>query len=492
MAAVMTYKNLREFLTALEHKGDLRRIRHAVDPRLEITEICQRTLRRGGPALLFERPLNSDIPLLGNLFGTVERVAAGIGHDTIRELREVGMLLAFFKEPAWPSELSEVIKALPRFRKLLHLTPRVINNAPCQENRIDPDDVDLSMLPVQTCWPGDAGPLITWGLVITKGPCKDRQNIGIYRQQIISRNRVIMRWLPHRGGACDYRDWRQYNPGQPFPVAVAIGADPATLLAAVTPVPDTLSEYQFAGMLRNARSDVTACLSLPLQVPAAAEFVFEGHIMPGDEALEGPYADHTGYYNSQEKFPVFTIEKITHRNNPIYHSTYMGRSPYDEPSVLAMALNEMFIPLLQKQFPEIMDFYLPPEACSYRLAVVSIRKQYPGHARRIMFGIWSYLRQFTYTKFIIVTDDDINVRDWKDVIWAMTTRADPARDTVVIENTPVDYLDFASPVSGLGSKSGIDATNKWPGETNRQWGTPVLMSKDIIAHVDDIWEQLWN
>lgn len=488
----MPYKNLRDFLTDLEDRGDLKRIRHPVDTNLEMTEICYRTLRNGGPALLFENPGKSGIPVLANLFGTVQRVAAGIGRKSIEDLREIGQVLAFLKEPEWPGELSVALEKFPSFKKLLHLTPRVIRTAPCQEHIMEKDEIDLTNLPIQTCWPGDAGPLITWGLVITKGPYKDRQNIGIYRQQVISRNKVIMRWLPHRGGALDFRDWRETNKGQRFPIAVAIGADPATLLAAVTPIPDTLSEYQFAGLLRGARSEVANCHTVPLQVPAASEFVFEGYIDPDEDALEGPYGDHTGYYNAQARFPVFTIERLTCREKPIYHSTYMGRSPHDEPSVLALALNEIFIPILQRQFPEIVDFYLPPEACSYRFAVVSIKKQYPGHARRIMFGIWSYLRQFTYTKFVIVTDEDINVRDWKEVIWAVSTRVDPGRDTTIIENTPIDYLDFASPVAGLGSKIGIDATNKWSGETQRQWGQPITMTDVVKKRVDEYWKQLWE
>ena len=488
----MAYKDLREFLRSLERKGELKRIHHKVDTNLEITEICQRTLRNGGPALLFENPQGFDTPVLGNLFGTVQRVADAMGKKSILELRKVGEVLAFLKEPGWPGEIREAIDKLPSFRKLLHVTPRVIKNAPCHEIIIEGNDIDLATIPVQTCWPEDAGPLITWGLVITKGPYKDRQNIGIYRQQVIARNKVIMRWLQHRGGAIDYQEWQEAHPGQRFPLAVSIGADPATLLAAVTPIPDSLSEYQFAGLLRGARSEVSNCLSSSLQVPASSEYVFEGYINPGEEAEEGPFGDHTGYYNARGQFPVFTIERITHRRNPIYHSTYLGRSPYDEPSVLAMALNEVFIPILQKQFPEIVDFYLPPEACSYRVAVVSIKKRYPGHARRIMFGIWSYLRQFTYTKFIIVTDEDINIRDWKDVIWAISTRVDPARDTAMQENTPMDYLDFASPVAGLGSKLGIDATNKLPAETSRQWGKRIDMDDDVVKRVDAIWEKLWD
>jgi 4-hydroxy-3-polyprenylbenzoate decarboxylase len=487
----MKFKNLREFIAHLEKLGELRRIPIPVDPRLEITEICQRTLRAQGPALLFEKPKGSGIPLLGNLFGTTRRVALAMGRESVEELREVGKLLSFLKEPQLPRGIGDAMEKLPEFKQLLHVVPRVVGDAPCRQHVIEGGDVDLSKLPVQTCWPEDAGPLITFGLVITRGPYKERQNIGIYRQQLIARNKVIMRWLPHRGGAVDFREWKEARPGQRFPVVVAIGADPATLLAAVTPIPDTLSEFQFAGLLRGARSEVVACgCGGGLYVPASAEIVLEGYIDPAEEALEGPFGDHTGYYNSQEKFPVFTIERITHRDRPIYHSAYMGRSPHDEPSILAMALNEVFIPLLQKQFPEITDFYLPPEGCSYRIACVSIKKRYAGHARRIMFGVWSYLRQFSYTKFVIVTDDDINVRDWKEVVWAMTTRMDPARDTLLVENTPIDYLDFASPVSGLGGKMGLDATNKWPGETARAWGRPIVMSPEVVARVDELWRRL--
>ncbi len=486
----MKYESLRDFIRHLEAIGELKRIRLPVDPRLEITEICRRTLRAGGPALLFENTKGYGAPLLGNLFGTTRRVALGVGRESLAELRDVGRLLAFLKEPQLPKGIRDAFESLPAFKNLLHVTPRVVKSAPCQEKVMDAASVDLSKLPIQTCWPDDAGPLITFGLVVTKGPYKERQNIGIYRQQVIAPNKVIMRWLPHRGGAIDFREWQEAHPGKRFPVTVVIGADPATLIAAVTPIPDTLSEYQFAGLLRGARSEVVACKTNALQVPASAEFVLEGYIEPGEEALEGPFGDHTGYYNAKERFPVFTIECIMHRDKPIYHSTYMGRSPYDEPSVLAAALNEVFIPILQKQFPEIVDFYLPPEGCSYRIAVVSIKKRYLGHARRIMFGVWSYLRQFTYTKFVIVTDDDINVRDWKDVIWAITTRMDPARDSVIIENTPIDYLDFASPVSGLGGKIGFDATNKWPGETHRQWGRPITMDADVKRRVDTLWDEL--
>lgn len=487
----MAFSDLREFLQWLERRGEMRRIGIPVSPELEITEVCYRTLRNGGPALLFERPTGYDMPVLGNLFGSVERIVAALGRESISELREIGEVLAFLRQPGWSGQLDRIIETLPAFRGLLHVSPRVVREPPCAEVVLEGDDLDLSQLPVQTCWPGDAGPLITWGLVVTKGPRKDRQNIGIYRQQIIGRNRVIMRWLPHRGGALDYRDWREAHKGKRFPVAVAIGADPATLIAAVTPIPDSLSEYQFAGLLRGARTEVANCRGVPLQVPAAAEIVFEGYV-DGEEAPEGPFGDHTGYYNSRRPFPIFTIERMTHRINPIYHSTYLGRSPHDEASVLAMVLNEVFIPLLQKQFPEITDFFLPPETCSYRVAVVSIRKQYAGHARQIMFGVWSYLRQFNYTKFIIVTDDDINIREWSEVMWAVSTRTDPARDTFIVDRTPMDYLDFASPVENLGSKMGIDATGKWPAETSRKWGETINMSTDVKQRIDAIWDELWS
>ncbi len=485
-----SFASLREFLQHLEREGDLVRIAGAVDPRLEVTELCQRALKADGPALLFENPAGGSMPMIGNLFGATRRVAQGMGRESLDELRELGRLLAFLKEPQWPRDLAEAIGHFPRFRHAMHSTPRVVQQAPCQENVVRGADVDLGRFPIQTCWPEDAGPLITFGLVITRGPYKERQNIGIYRQQVIAKNKVIMRWLPHRGGAIDFREWGEAHLGKRFPVAVAIGADPATTLAAVTPVPDTISEYQFAGLLRGARSEVVRCLTHDLQVPATAEIVLEGHIEPGEEALEGPFGDHTGYYNAQAKFPVFTIECITHRHAPIYHATYMGRSPYDEPSVLAGALNEIFVPLLQKQFPEIVDFYLPPEACSYRVACVSIRKRYAGHARRVMMGIWSYLRQFTYTKYVIVTDEDINVRDWKEVIWALATRADPVRDTLLVERSPIDYLDFASPVAGLGGKIGFDATNKWPGETDRPWGRPIVMPDSVSRRVDPLWQKI--
>ncbi|HHJ17011.1 MAG TPA: 4-hydroxy-3-polyprenylbenzoate decarboxylase [Gammaproteobacteria bacterium] len=485
----MQYQDLRDFIRQLEEDGQLVRIQHPVDPHLEMTEICDRTLRAGGPALLFENPKGFDMPVLANLFGTQQRVAAGMGADSVAALRDIGKLLAFLKEPDPPKGMKDAWQKLPVFRKVLDMAPKVLKRAACQQHVIQGEDVDLGKLPIQTCWPEDAAPLITWALVVTKGPGKERQNLGIYRQQVLSRNKVIMRWLAHRGGALDFSDWQQAHPGEPFPVAVALGADPATILAAVTPVPDSLSEYGFAGLLRGSKTELVQCKTIDLQVPASAEIVLEGHIHPGEEALEGPFGDHTGYYNEQEKFPVFTIDCITHRDAPVYHSTYTGRPP-DEPAILGMALNEVFVPILQKQFPEITDFYLPPEGCSYRMACVSMKKQYPGHAKRVMFGVWSFLRQFMYTKFVIVTDDDVNVRDWKDVVWAMTTRMDPARDITLVENTPIDYLDFASPVSGLGSKIGMDATSKWQGETTREWGRPISMDPDTQARVDAMWDQL--
>ena len=492
----MRYKDLRDFIAQLEQQGELKRVAVAVDPRLEMTEICDRVLRSGGPAILFEKPRGYDgtsgrprIPVLANLFGTPRRVALGMGEDSVAALREVGKLLAYLKEPDPPKGLKDAWDKLPVLKQVLNMAPKVQDSAPCQEIVWEGKDVDLSRLPIQTCWPGDAGPLITWGLVVTRGPQKARQNLGIYRQQVIAPNKVIMRWLAQRGGALDFRDHCLQRPGEPFPLAVALGADPATILAAVTPVPDSISEYQFAGLLRGAKTELVKCLGSELQVPSSAEIVLEGVIHPDETALEGPFGDHTGYYNEQERFPVFTIERISMRRDPIYHSTYTGKPP-DEPAVLGVALNEVFVPLLQKQFPEITDFYLPPEGCSYRLAVVSMKKQYPGHAKRVMFGIWSYLRQFMYTKFIIVTDDDVNIRDWKEVIWALTTRVDPARDTLLAERTPIDYLDFASPVSGLGSKMGIDATNKWAGETSRGWGTPIAMDAEVKRRVDALWREL--
>jgi 4-hydroxy-3-polyprenylbenzoate decarboxylase len=485
----MKYKDLRDFIARLEKDGELVRIKAEVDPNLEMTEICDRTLRAAGPALLFENPKGYDVPVLGNLFGTPKRVAMGMGQDSVEALRDVGKLLSTLKEPEPPKGMMDAWEKLPIYKQVLNMAPKFVKKAACQQHVIEGDDVDLSPIPVQTCWPGDAGPLITWALVVTKGPEKERQNIGIYRQQVIGKNKVIMRWLSHRGGALDFRDWQQKHPGERFPVAVALGADPATILAAVTPVPDTLSEFAFAGLLRGSKTEVARCIGSDLQVPASAEYVLEGYLEPGEEAPEGPFGDHTGYYNEVDTFPVFTIERITHRTDPIYHSTYTGRPP-DEPAVLGVALNEVFVPILQKQFPEIVDFYLPPEGCSYRLACVSIKKQYPGHAKRVMLGIWSFLRQFMYTKFVIVTDDDVNIRDWKDVIWAITTRMDPARDTTMIENTPIDYLDFASPVSGLGSKMGLDATNKWPGETTREWGEPITMDDAVKQRVDAMWDSL--
>jgi len=483
------HKDLREFIAFLEKRGELKRVKAEVDPRLEMTEICDRTLRGQGPALLFENPKGFNTPVLANLFGTPERVAMGMGQKDIASLREVGKLLAFLKEPEPPKGLKDAWQKLPVFKQVLNMGPKIIKRAPCQEVVIEDEAVDLYQLPIQTCWPGDVAPLMTWPLVVTRGPHKERQNLGIYRMQLIGRNKLIMRWLSHRGGALDFREWQQEHPGENFPVSIALGADPATTLGAVTPVPDTLSEYAFAGLLRGDKTEVASCLTNDLQVPAHAEYILEGYIAPDEMADEGPFGDHTGYYNEVERFPVMTITRISHRRDPIYHSTYTGRPP-DEPAVLGVALNEVFVPILQKQFPEIVDFYLPPEGCSYRLAVVTIKKQYPGHAKRVMMGVWSFLRQFMYTKFVIVTDDDVNARDWRDVIWAMTTRMDPVRDTVTIENTPIDYLDFASPVAGLGSKMGFDATNKWQGETQREWGTPITMDDTVKAHVDAIWDEL--
>ncbi|HEX9398163.1 MAG TPA: 4-hydroxy-3-polyprenylbenzoate decarboxylase [Burkholderiales bacterium] len=483
----MKYADLRHFLAQLESQGELKRVAASVSPRFEMTEICDRVLRAGGPALLFEHPAGHDIPVLGNLFGTVRRVALAMGVEDAAALRDVGKLLAYLKEPEPPKGLRDLWDKFPLFRQVLNMAPKEMSSAPCHEIILEKKDIDLARLPVQTCWPEDAGPLITWGLTVTRGPVKPRQNLGIYRQQVIGPNRVIMRWLAHRGGALDFRDHQAVSKA-PFPVAVALGADPATILAAVTPVPDTLGEYQFAGLLRGARTEVVKCIGSNLQVPATAEIVLEGSI--GDEtADEGPHGDHTGYYNEMERFPVLTVERMTLRRNAIYHSTYTGKPP-DEPSVLGMALNEVFVPLLTKQFPEIVDFYLPPEGCSYRMAVVSIKKQYAGHAKRVMFGIWSFLRQFMYTKFIVVCDDDINVRNWKEVVWAITTRVDPVRDSFIAEHTPIDYLDFASPVTGLGSKMGIDATNKWPGETARRWGRPIVRDAEVKRRVDAMWRGL--
>lgn len=485
----MKYKDLRDFIDQLERLGELKRISQEVDPYLEMTEICDRTLRAGGPALLFENPKGFDMPVLGNLFGTPKRVALGMGQDDVDALRGVGELLAFLKEPEPPKGMRDAWQKLPIFKKVMSMGPKEVRNPACQEVIVKKEDINLYSLPIQTCWPGDAGPLVTWPLVITRGPEKSRQNLGIYRQQLIGKNRLIMRWLSHRGGALDFREWQKKHPGEPFPVAVALGADPATILGAVTPVPDSLSEYAFAGLLRGSKTELAKAQLSDLSVPASAEIVLEGFIYPDDMAPEGPFGDHTGYYNEVDSFPVFTVERMTHRKKAIYHSTYTGRPP-DEPAILGVALNEVFVPILQKQFPEIQDFYLPPEGCSYRLAVVTMKKQYPGHAKRVMMGVWSFLRQFMYTKFVIVLDDDVNARNWEDVIWAMTTRMDPARDITLVENTPIDYLDFASPVSGLGSKMGLDATNKWPGETDREWGTPIIMDQEIKDKVDQKWESL--
>jgi len=490
----MKFRDLREFLSMLEASGDLVRIKEEIDPNLEMTEIADRTLRGGGPALLFENPKGYDMPLLANLFGTEKRVAQGMGADSIEALREIGELLAYLRQPDPPKGMRDLIDKAPLLKKVLNMGPKTISRPPCQDVVIDGDAIDLNTLPIQTCWPGDVGPLVTWPLVITRGPEKPRMNLGIYRMQLIGRNKLIMRWLSHRGGALDFRDWCLKRPGEPYPVAIALGADPATTLGAVTPVPDALSEYAFAGLLRGGKTELANCLTKrckdnELLVPANSEIILEGYIDPEEMADEGPFGDHTGYYNEVESFPVFTVEKMTTRKNPIYHSTYTGRPP-DEPAILGVALNEVFVPLLQKQFPEIVDFYLPPEGCSYRMAVVSMRKEYPGHAKRVMLGIWSFLRQFMYTKFIIVTDEDVDVRNWEDVIWAMTTRMDPRRDSVFIDNTPIDYLDFASPVAGLGSKVGMDATNKWEGETDREWGSSIQMSDDVKAKVDDLWDSL--
>lgn len=490
----MKYKDLREFIEFLEQRGELKRISEPVDPHLEITEICDRTLKLGGPALLFENPIGYSTPVLCNLFGTEQRVALGMGQEQLSSLREVGELLAYLRQPDPPKGLKDAWNKIPVLKQVLNMAPKVVNSAPCQTYIKQGEDVDLHQLPVQTCWPKDVGPLITWPLVITRGPNKERQNLGIYRLQVIAKNKLIMRWLSHRGGALDFREWQKQNPGKRYPIAVALGADPATILSAVTPVPDGISEYAFAGLLRGNKTEVISCHSdicreHNLQVPASAEFILEGYIESGEVAEEGPFGDHTGYYNEVESFPVFTVDTITHREAPIYHSTYTGRPP-DEPSILGVALNEVFIPILQKQFPEIVDFYLPPEGCSYRLAVITIKKEYPGHAKQVMMGAWSFLRQFMYTKFIIVTDDDVDARNWDDVIWAITTRMDPRRDTVIIENTPIDYLDFASPVSGLGSKMGLDATNKWQGETSREWGKPISMDLAVKKRIDDIWHKL--
>ncbi|WP_024902041.1 UbiD family decarboxylase [Robbsia andropogonis] len=554
----MKYQDLRDFAGQLERLGELRRVQAGVSTHLEITQVCERALQAGGPALLFEQVHGassvgtststgkSTMPVLGNLFGTTRRVALGMGIDapvrqdathggvgalsagvnigsdtaTLEALRDVGRLLSALKEPEPPRALKDIGRLAGLAKAVWDMAPKIVKGPPCQEVVMEGADVDLDALPIQHCWPGDVAPLLSWGLTITRGPNKPRQNLGIYRQQKIGRNKLIMRWLAHRGGALDFREFAAANPGKPYPVAVALGADPATILGAVTPVPDTLSEYQFAGLLRGARTELARCLTPGLeglQVPARAEIILEGFIYPQahgartaattpdapgapprpsqgptaayEHALEGPFGDHTGYYNEQEWFPVFTVERMTTRRDPIYHSTHTGKPP-DEPAVLGVAFNEIFVPLLQKQFPEITDFYLPPEGCSYRMAVVQMKKSYPGHAKRVMFGVWSFLRQFMYTKFIIVVDEDVKIRDWKEVIWAITTRVDPSRDTLLVDNTPIDYLDFASPVAGLGSKMGIDATNKWPGETEREWGLPIVMDETVKARVDSLCKNL--
>ena len=489
----MQYTGLRDFMTQLEKMGELKRIHQPISPVLEMTEIGDRTLRKGGPALLYENVVHAgkkyDYPVLANLFGTPRRVALGMGAQDVSELRAIGQLLSNLKEPQPPAGLKEIGKLGEMAKAVWDMRPKMEKHAAVHEIILEGDDVDLTQLPIQHCWPGDIAPLLSWGLVVTKGPNKARQNLGIYRQQLLGRNKLIMRWLAHRGGALDFRDHCLAHPNTPFPISVVLGCDPATILGAVTPVPDTLSEYQFAGLLRHGRTVLTKCIGNDLTVPANAEIVLEGVLHPNETALEGPFGDHTGYYNEQETFPVFTVERITMRKNPIYHSTYTGKPP-DEPAVLGVALNEVFVPLLQKQFPEIVDFYLPPEGCSYRMAIVSIKKQYAGHAKRVMFGVWSFLRQFMYTKYIIVVDDDINTRDWNEVIWAITTRMDPTRDTTLVDNTPIDYLDFASPVSGLGSKMGLDATNKWPGETTREWGTPIVMDAAVKSKIDGLWADL--
>ena len=485
----MKYSDLRDFIAQLEARNLLKRISYPVSPYLEMTIVSDKVLRESGPALLFTHPKSSNIPVLTNLFGTTQRVALGMGEETIVALREVGKLLAALKEPEPPTGFKDMFNKLPLLKQALHMAPKYVSNAVCQTHVWENDDVDLTTLPIQTCWPGDVAPLITWGLVTTKGPHQTRENTGIYRLQLLSKNKLIMRWLSHRGGALDYQAWQKEYPGERFPVVVTLGADPATLLAAVTPVPDSLSEYAFAGLLRGQRTQLTRCIGSDLHVPANAEIILEGYLEPGVEAPEGPFGDHTGYYNEVQSFPVFTVERMTQRDKPIYHSTYTGRPP-DEPAILGLALNEVFIPLLQKQFPEIVDFYLPAEGCSYRLAVVTIKKQYPGHAKRVMMAVWSFLRQFMYTKFVIVCDDDIDARNWSDVVWAMTTRMDPLRDTVMVDNTPIDYLDFASPISGLGSKMGLDATSKWPGETQREWGRAIEMDTETLQRVNGYWSVL--
>ena len=497
----MSYRSLREFMAKLEAAGDLVRVREPVSTVLEMTEIQTRLLAEQGPAVLFERPIKadgtiSDIPVLVNLFGTVKRVAQGVTiggkeRTTAPELRDVGELLASLRQPEPPRSLGDAFEMLPLAKAALSMRPKTVSRAACQEIVLRGEETDLSRLPIQTCWPGEPAPLITWPLVVTKGPSEAREdafNLGIYRMQVLSKNQTIMRWLRHRGGAQHHARWAKEHK-EPLPAAIVLGADPGTILAAVTPVPDTLSEYQFAGLLRGDRVELVDCITQPLKVPAEAEIILEGEVSLNDYRDEGPYGDHTGYYNAVEQFPVFTVTAITMRKNPIYLSTFTGRPP-DEPSVLGEALNEVFIPLIQQQFPEIVDFWLPPEGCSYRIAVVSIKKAYPGHAKRVMMGVWSYLRQFMYTKWVIIVDDDINARDWKEVMWAVATRMDPARDITVIESTPIDYLDFASPESGLGSKIALDATNKWPPETKREWGQKLAMSDEVVKAVSEKWANL--
>jgi 4-hydroxy-3-polyprenylbenzoate decarboxylase len=514
----MKYHDLREFMARLTAMGELVAVAEPVSPKFEMTALADRVLRAQGPALLFERPGSHRIPVLANLFGNTRRVALGMGADSIDELRDIGRLLAMLKEPEPPRGLADAGRLLQMARSVWQMKPKLRRTGPCRDQQMTGDEINLGDWPIQTCWPEDAGPLITWGLVITRGPRPangplTRQNLGIYRQQVIGPREVIMRWLAHRGGAQDFRDFARARPGHPFPIAVALGADPATMLGAVTPVPDSLSEYQFAGLLRGSPTELVDSRvgepGAPLQVPASAEIVLEGFIptaAPGFtgaseagvalkeiggylHALEGPFGDHTGYYNERDWFPVFQIDHLSHRSDPIYHSTYTGKPP-DEPAILGVALNEVFVPILRKQYPEIVDFYLPPEGCSYRLAVISIRKAYPGHAKRLMFGIWSFLRQFMYTKIIVVTDDDVDIRDWKEVVWAITTRMDPVRDTTLVDSTPIDYLDFASPVSGLGGKMGLDATNKWPGETSREWGRPIVADRATQARIATIFESV--
>lgn len=486
----MKYKDLREFIKILEYRKEIKKIEFPVDPNLEITEIADRTLKSKGPALLFTNPIGYSMPVLCNLFGTLNRVMMGIGVEDIVSLRNIGKLLAFLKEPQFPTGVRDFLSNMPHYKNILYMPTKNLDKAVCQENIWNDQDVDITRIPVMRCWPKDVSPVITWGITVTRGLSNKRQNLGVYRQQVLSRNEIIVRWLPHRGGALDFQEWSKSDKAEKkFPIAIALGADPATLIGSVIPIPNTLSEYALSGLLRGKKTEVVKCVSCDLYVPAYSEIILEGYLQRDKMAIEGPFGDHTGYYNTTEKFPVCTITHVTHRNNPIYHSTYTGRPP-DEPSVLGMAMNELFIPIIQKQFPEIIDFYLPPEGCSYRLAIITIKKQYIGHAKKIMFGIWSVLNQFMYTKFIFVCDDDIDARNWKDVIWAITTRVDPSRDILIVKNNPIDYLDFSSPVSGLGSKIGIDATNKWSGETQREWGIPIRMNELVRSRIDNIWDQL--